>query len=171
LACSRPKDHGKPWQRWSCKKLAQVTREENISDCISRGTIYRWLREDKIKPWRYHLWQKPTDLNFIEKAVPVLDLYEKASQLAQKGEVAVCIDEKTSIQARRPLHETRPAVAEKPVQVAARYKRMGALQLFCALIVDSGITYASTFARKRFSDFKTFLLGLFASSALKAEGL
>jgi hypothetical protein len=79
----------------------------------------------------------------------------------------VCIDEKTSIQAREPIHETKPAVAEHPVQTAARYIRKGALQLFCALIVASGITYAHTYARKRFSDFETFLLGIFSSAALK----
>jgi transposase len=61
LACSRPADHGKPWQRWSCGKLAQVAHEEGMSDSISRGTVCRWLREDRIKPWRYHSWQKPTD--------------------------------------------------------------------------------------------------------------
>jgi hypothetical protein len=167
LACSRPKDHGKPWQRWSSGKLLQVIREEGVSDCLSQGSIIRWLRQERIKPWRYHMWQKPTDPKFLEKATPVLDLYEQSARLAKEGELAVCIDEKTSIQARDPIHETKPAVAEHPVHVAARYKRMGALQLFCALIVAGGITYARTFARKRFCEFKTFLLGLFASVAVK----
>ncbi len=167
LACSRPEDHEKPWQRWSSGKLLQVVREKGMSDSLSRGTIIRWLREDKIKPWRYHLWQKPTDPDFVKKATPVLDLYEQAPKLAQQSELAVCIDEKTSIQAREPIHETEPAIAEHPVHTAARYTRKGALQLFCALIVASGITYARTYARKRFCEFKTFLLGLFNSAALK----
>jgi hypothetical protein len=40
---------------------------------------------------------------------------------------------------------------------------MGALQLFCALFVTSGITYAETFSRKRFKEFRAFLLRLFSS--------
>jgi transposase len=167
LACTKPKDHGKPWQRWSAEKLARVAREQGISPSVSASTIRRWLREDNIKPWRYHFWQKPTDSNFVEKAAPILDLYEKAPELHKKGEIAVCVDEKTSIQARRPLHETTPAVPGHPAHVAARYKRMGALQLFCGLLVASGITYARTFARKRFLEFKIFLSGLFASVAAK----
>lgn len=83
----------------------------------------------------------------------------------------MCVDEKTSIQARRPVHETRPAAAGQSIQVAARYKRMGALQLFCALFVASGITYAGTFTRKRFWEFKTFILAVFASVAQRGFGV
>ena len=74
LACSRPAEHGKPWQRWSGEKLAQVAVEKGIVPAISASTIRRWLRQDKIKPWRYHSWQKPADPQFVEKASPVLDL-------------------------------------------------------------------------------------------------
>jgi len=73
--------------------------------------------EDKLKPWQYHFWQKPSDPMFVEKAIPVLDLYENASELASQGEAIACIDEKTSIQARKPIHETRSAVPEHPNQV------------------------------------------------------
>lgn len=167
LACSKPCDHGKPWQRWSGEKLCQVAKEKGIVSHIAPSTIRLWLKQDKIKPWQYHLWQKSPDPKFVEKASPVLDLYENAPQLFQQGEASVCIDEKTSIQARRPLHETKPAIAEHPVHVASRYKRMGALQLFCALIVANGITFARTFARKRFAEFKTFLLSFFSSAIVK----
>ena len=82
LACARP-DVGKPWQRWSGEKLAQVAVEQQIV-ADSPGTIRRWLREDKIKPWRYHSWQHSTDPQFVEKAAPVLDLYTRAG-LAEPG--------------------------------------------------------------------------------------
>jgi hypothetical protein len=138
-----------------------VAREEGLSQTLSASSIRRWLKQDKIKPWRYHLWQKSKDPHFVEKAAPVLELYAQASQLAQAGELAACVDEKTSIQARKPFDETKPALPGQPVHVAARYKRMGALQLFCALLVASGLTYAATFAQKCFADFKAFLLGFF----------
>jgi len=162
LACTKPMEHGKPWQRWSAEKLALVAVEKGIADSISASAIRRWLDEDKLKPWQYHLWQKPTDPMFVEKATPVLDLYEKASELAEQGEAVVCMDEKTSIQARKPIHETRPAIPEHPSQVASRYERMGALQLFCALMVATGTTFAQCFDRKCFSDFQAFLVSFFA---------
>jgi transposase len=161
LACTKPMEHGKPWQRWSPERLALVAVEKGIVDSISASNIRRWLSEDKVKPWQYHLWQKPTDPMFVEKATPVLDLYEGASELSEQGEAVVCIDEKTSIQARKRIHETRPAVPEHPNQVASRYERMGALQLFCALMVATGTTFAQCFDRKRFIDFQAFLVSLF----------
>jgi transposase len=164
LACSKPAEHGRGWQRWSGEKLAQVAVEQGIVPAISPSTIRRWLRQDKIKPWQYHSWQQPTDPQFVEKATPVLELYAKARDLAAQGEVACCVDEKTSIQARQRVSATRGAVPGHPVQVADRYRRRGVLQLFCALIVATGTTLARCYPRKGFSDFQSFLLELFASA-------
>jgi transposase len=162
LACSKPRDHGKPFKRWSAAKLAETAIEKGMVSSISPGTVREWLRKDKIKPWQYHSWQKPTDPEFVEKASPILDLYEKAPELAQKGEAVVCTDEKTSIQARRLLNETLPAIPEKPVRVSDRYERKGAVQLFCALMAATGKTFAKCIDTKCFSDFQIFLLQLFA---------
>lgn len=164
LACTKPRDHGKVWKRWSGEKLAQVAVEKGMVEAISPTTVRRWLSHDKIKPWRYHSWQKSTDPEFVTKATPVLDLYETAPELAAQGEAVCCVDEKTSIQARQRLHETQPAIAGHAMQVADRYRRMGALQLFCALMVATGMTVARCRARKCFADFKAFLLELFASA-------
>ena len=82
LACSAPRAHGKPWPRWSGAKLAQVAVEQQLVAHIAPGTIRTWLRQDKIKPWRYHTWQHSTDPQFVDKASPVLDLYEHAPELA-----------------------------------------------------------------------------------------
>ena len=167
LACSSPRDHGKVWARWSGEKLARVAAEKKIVHEISPSSVRRWLREDQIKPWRYHSWQKPTDPQFVEEAAPVLDLYEHAAELKEQGELVVCADEKTSIQARQRLDQTRPAISGNPMQVSHRYRRMGALQLFCALLVATGLTFARTRLAKKFADFKAFLLELFASALCK----
>jgi transposase len=164
LACSAPREYGKAWRRWSGEKLAQVAVEQQIVPRISPGTIRTWLRQDKIKPWRYHSWQHSTDPQFVDKAVPVLDLYEHAQELAAQGEAVVCSDEKTSIQARQRVSATKAAAPGLPVHVADRSKRMGAVQLFCALVVASGMAFARTRAGKKFTDFKAFLLELFQSA-------
>lgn len=164
LACSAPRQYGKPWQRWSGEKLARVAIEQQIVDKIAPSTIRTWLRHDKIKPWRYHSWQHSTDPQFVAKAVPVLDLYARAPALQAQGELTVCTDEKTSIQARQRVTPTKAAAPGEVVQVADRYKRMGAVQLFCALAVASGVTFAQTRLTKKFVDFKAFLTDLFQSS-------
>ena len=161
LACSSPRQHGKAWQRWSGEKLAQVAVAQGIGGAISPGTIRRWLRADKIKPWRYHSWQHSTDPQFVEKATPVLDLYAQAPALQAQGELTVCADEKTSIQARQRVTPTKAAAPGEVMQVADRYKRMGALQLFCALVVASGLTFTQTRMTKKFVDFKAFLQAFF----------
>jgi transposase len=118
LACSSPRAHGKPWPRWSGEKLAQVAIEQQIVADIAPGTIRTWLRQDKIKPWRYHTWQRSTDPHFVDKAGPVLDLYEHAQALAVQGEAVVCSDEKTSIQARQRVSATKATGPGYPLHVA-----------------------------------------------------
>src|SRR5215210_339931 len=161
LACSAPRQYGKPWQRWSGEKLAQVAVEQHLVTAIAPSPIRRWLRADKIKPWRYHSWQHPTDPQFVEKAGPVLDLYAQAPALQAQGELTVCADEKTSIQARQRVTPTKAAAPGEVMQVAARYKRMGARQLFCALVVASGLTFTQTRTSKKLVDFKAFLRAFF----------
>src|SRR5215510_14646972 len=164
LACSAPRQYGKPWQRWSGEKLAQVAIEQGIVARIAPGTIRPWLRHDKIKPWRSHSWQHSTDPQFVEKALPVLNLYAQAPSLQAHGELTICADEKTSIQARQRVTPTKAAAPRAVVQVAGRSKRMGAVQLFCALVVASGLTFAQTRLTKKFVDFKAFLSDLLQSS-------
>jgi transposase len=165
LACTKPSEHGKVWKRWSGEKLAQVAIAKGIVTAISPSTIRRWLREDQIKPWRYHSWQKSTDPQFVEKAGPGLELYEQAPVLAQQGEAVCCVDEKTSIQARQRVSTTTGAIRQYPMQVADRYRRMGAVNLFCALMVATGVTFAQGVLKRWFADCKTFLLAVFASIA------
>lgn len=164
MACSAPRQGGKPWQRWSGEQLAQVAVERQIVAAIAPSTVRRWLRADKIKPWRYHSWQHSTDPQFVEKATPVLDLYARAPALQGHGELTVCADEKTSIQARQRLPPTKAPAPGAVGQVADRYKRMGALQLFCALVVASGRTFAQTRTAKKFVDFQAFLHAFFQST-------
>ena len=43
---------------------------------IGETTIWRWLSEDAIRPWRHRSWIFPRDPQFAEKAGRILDLYE-----------------------------------------------------------------------------------------------
>ena len=89
--------------------------------------------------------------------MPILDLYARAQDLAQKGELVVCTDEKTSIQARRLVGGVQPAGPGRPLRRGHRYERQGALQLFAGLLVHTGETIVRCVERKRFVDFQAFL--------------
>lgn len=138
--------------------------EQHLVEHLSPAPVRRWLRADKIKPWRYPSWPHSTDPQFVEKAMPGLDLYAQAPALHAGGELRVCTEEKPSLQARQRVTATKAAVPDEGVQVADRYKRMGALQLFCALVVASGLTFAQTRTSKKFVDFRAFLQTVFQSA-------
>jgi hypothetical protein len=164
LACTLPRDCGKPLSRWSVTELRRAVIQRGITRRISGATIKRWLRADRIKPWQYHSWQRPTDPRFLERAIPILTLYERAQTLARQGQLIVCADEKTSIQARRACGRTTPARPGRPMHLPDRYQRQGAVQLFAGLLVHTGETMARCFERKRFVEFQHFLQMLLGSA-------
>ena len=75
---------------------------------ISGTTVWRWLSEDAIRPWRHRSWIFPRDPDFETKAARVLDLYARQweSKPLGKRDYVISADEKTSIQARIRRHPT-----------------------------------------------------------------
>ena len=128
LACELPRELGIPLSRLSLAELRHEAINRGVVAQVGGTTLWRWLAEDAIKPWRYRSWIFPRDPNFTKKASRVLSLYEgfwDGQPLGPK-EFVVSADEKTSIQAR---HRKRPTKAPKPHQqmlVEHEYKRKGA---------------------------------------------
>lgn len=147
-----------PIARWSCAEVAAVLVSLGLVVAVAASTVWRWFKAERIKPWRFHLWQHRRDPLFLERARVVLALYEQATELLKAGIWVICVDEKTSIQAREGLQAPEPPVPDHPVHVAARYIRRGALQLFAALSVADGLVYGGCRTRKRFADFQAFFL-------------
>jgi len=135
IACALPKQHGLPLSRFSRAELHRLVIERGFCEA-SASTIARWLREDALKPWQHRSWVFPTDPVFLEKAGPVLDLYQGRWQgrLLHPGEFVICADEKPSIQARRRIHETLPpAPRSRGQRLEHSYRREGALTYLAAL--------------------------------------
>ncbi len=168
LACSRPREKGVPLARWSNAEIARRLVALGIVVKMAASTVGRWLAAEKLRPWRYHSWQHILDPQaFLERARPVLRLYEQAQTLLQKGIWVVCADEKTSIQARKRKQTPIPAVPGHPVHISHRYERKGALNLFAALSVADGWVYGQCRLHKRFVDFQAFLLAVVIPEALR----
>jgi hypothetical protein len=134
LACARPAELDLPLARLSNAEIARVAVARDIVEAISTTTVWRWLSEDALKPWRYRTWIFPRDPEFERKAGPVLDLYGGRwdGRPLRPDEHVVCADEKTSIQARARIHPGSPPAPGRAARVEHEYKRRGALAYLAA---------------------------------------
>ena len=134
LACQLPGQLGLAFSRLSSREIAREVVQRGIVASISGTTVWRWLREDALRPWSYRSWIWPRDPRFAEKAGCVLDLYHRVWNGHPLGpkEYVICTDEKTSIQARRRLVPTTPPAPGRPGRVEHEYERRGALAYLAA---------------------------------------
>ncbi len=95
---------------------------------ISGATLWRWLSQDALRPWRHRSWIFPRDPAFAAKAGRILDLYERRWQGLPLGprDYVLCADEKTSIQVRRRCQPTLPPRPGRPMYVEHEYEQGGA---------------------------------------------
>jgi transposase len=134
IACELPATRGTPTSRWSLADLREELLATGLVDEISTTTLWRWLAEDAIRPWRHRSWIFPRAPDFAAKAGRVLDLYERRFQGRRlgPGEFVISADEKTSIQARCRCHPTLPPGLARMMRVEHEYQRGGALAYLAA---------------------------------------
>ena len=114
--------------RFSIADIKREVLQRGLVASIGDTTIWRWLSQDAIRPWRFRSWIFPCDPDFSKKASRILDLYEgtwEGEPLAE-DDCVLSADEKTSIQARRRIAPTLPPVPGGPMLVEHEYERRGA---------------------------------------------
>jgi DDE superfamily endonuclease len=169
-ACSLPCQNQVPLSRWSRAELARRVAQDPSLPRISTSTVGRWLKAERLRPWRYHAWQHIHDpVAFLQRARPVLEAYAQAHALLRARTWLVCLDEKTSIQAREGEQPPRPARPGKPMLHEARYHRRGARHLFAGLSVADGQVYGTCRQRKCFVDFQAFVQQEIIPEALRRK--
>jgi hypothetical protein len=129
IACELPAVRAVPLGRWSLAELREEVLAAGLVEDVSVSTLWRWLDEDALKPWRHRSWIFPRDPDFAVKAGVVLDLYQRRFQgrRLEPGEFVLSADEKTSIQARCRCHPTLPPAVTRVMRVEHEYERGGAL--------------------------------------------
>ena len=134
LACELPSRRGLPLARWSVSELRQAAMSSGIVAKISGTTLWRWLSQDALRPWRHRTWIFPRDRQFARKAGRVLDLYQRRWRGIALGprDYVISTDEKTSIQARRRKHQSLAPVPWRALRVEHEYARGGALAYLAA---------------------------------------
>ena len=153
LATTLPAEQGLPTTHWSLDNLAyQILQDAHYAD-MSRSTIQRILSEAELRPHKSRYWLTSHDPDFDAKVLDVCRLYLDAPVLYQRGELVICVDEKTGIQA---LERARPTTAGKPGQDERRdyeYIRHGTLCLTGSRIVATGQVIGTVTERRKTWDF------------------
>jgi hypothetical protein len=127
MACELTRNLGVPLSRLSISELQREVTSRGIIAQISGMTLWRWLSEDAIKPWRYRSWIFPRDPAFSEKAARVLSLYEGFWDDRPLGpdDYVISTDEKTSIQARKREHCSQGPAPHQAMRIEHEYQRKG----------------------------------------------
>ena len=144
LACERPTERSVPLSRYSLSELAaEAATTLGMADAPSRSTVWRWLLDDALRPWRHQCWIFSRDPHFLARAGPVLDLYACRWQGRPlwHDDYVLSADEKTSIQARRRLHRTLPPGPHQATRVEHEYARQGAVQYLAAWDVHRAVIF------------------------------
>ena len=126
-ACSSPPE-GRA--RWTLELLAgeMVRRTEHAE--LSRETVRRRLKENKLKPWQQDMWCIPqVDGTYVARMEDVLDLY---AEKPDPKRPVVCFDESPT----QLIGEVRQPIAAAPGQPRRydyEYRRNGTMNLFVFL--------------------------------------
>jgi DDE superfamily endonuclease len=133
--------------------------KQEIVEHISIGKLWTILDEDALRPWYHRSWLFPRDPQFLEKAGPILDLYQGTfeNRALRAREYVLSFDQKTRIQARARKHPTVPPGCEHPQLVEHAYARQGALNLLACLDVQSGQVWSRCYPRKRRAEVEAFV--------------
>jgi transposase len=127
-----------PHSHWSLDDLAyRILRDAHFRD-MSRSTIQRILQAAELRPHRSRYWLHSDDPDFERKVLDICRLYLDAPRLYQHGELVLCVDEKTGIQALERARPTRPAVAGRDERRDHEYIRHGTRCLIATRVVATG---------------------------------
>ncbi len=133
IACELPATHGLPLGRFSRTELHRLVLERGLTDA-SASTIWRWLREDAIKPWQQRSWLFVRDPDFRAKAARVLDLYDRRfeGRRLRPDELVISADEKSQLQALARRHQSLAPAPGRAMRTEFDYSRGGTLAYLAA---------------------------------------
>src|SRR5262245_20862443 len=138
LATTKPADLGLPTSQWSLDDMAyHILQDAHYKD-MARSTIQRILAEADLKPHKSRYWLHSDDPDIEPKALDLCRLYLAAPKLILHGELVLCVDEKTSIQALQRARPTTPMAPGRPERRDYEYIRHGTRCLIATRLVATG---------------------------------
>ena len=142
---------------WSLDDLAtRILNDAHYRD-MSRSTIQRILARAELKPHKVRSWMHSDDPDFERLALDICRLYLKAPALYRQGELVLCTDEKTGIQALERKHPGKPAGPGRIELREPEYVRHGTRCLLATFVVPTGEAFGDVTARRTNQDYRTHL--------------
>jgi hypothetical protein len=158
LASGTTDQQGCPASRWALDDLAATLINQTAHAlAMSRSTIWRTLEEADLKPHRSVYWLNSHDPDFDAKARAICKLYLDAPVMHQQGQLVICCDEKTGMQALGRPHPTKPAEPGKPARREQDYIRYGTRAFIASFIVPTGEVIGDLGPTRTSMDFATHL--------------
>jgi len=118
--------------RWTLELLAGAMVKLTEHDTLSRETVRRRLKENRLKPWQQDMWCIPeVDGTYVARMEEVLDLY---AEPADPKRPVVCFDESPT-QLIGEVRQPVPAAPGRPRRYDYEYRRNGTVNLFVFLDV------------------------------------
>jgi transposase len=142
-----------PIARWSLDELALKLVNDHAAQLMSRSTIHRILSQAALQPHRSRYWLHSDDPDFEAKVLEVARLYLAAPRLYQHGELVICVDEKTGIQALERKYPLKPMQPGRPERREYEYLRHGTRCLLGSWVVATGHVLGDVTARRTRRDF------------------
>jgi transposase len=118
--------------RWTLELLAGAMVKLTEHATLSRETVRRRLKENRLKPWQQDMWCIPeVDGTYVARMEEVLDLY---AEPADPKRPVVCFDESPT-QLIGEVRQPVPAAPGRPRRYDYEYRRNGTVNLFVFLDV------------------------------------
>jgi transposase len=153
LATTAPAELSLPRSHWSLDALAfQILQDAHYAD-MSRSTIQRILNDAELRPHKSRYWLTSHDPDFEAKVLDLCRLYLDAPALYQRGELVICVDEKTGIQALERARPTTLATSGHDERRDYEYIRHGTRCLTGSRVVATGQVIGTVTARRGRWDF------------------
>jgi hypothetical protein len=160
-----PAELGLPLSRFSREELRRQVLAQGIVAQISGTTIWRWLRQDALRPWSKKCWVFPRAPDFAERAGRVLDLYHRQWEGLPLGaeDFVLSADEKSQLQMRRRFHPTQAPRPGRPLRFEERYRRCGTCVYYAAWDVQRARLFGHVVDRGTIVTFDAFVAQVMAT--------
>lgn len=154
IACSQPPT-GRA--RWTLQLLGDELVRLTDLEAISRETIRRRLKDNKLKPWQHKMWCIPrVDDEYVARMEDILDLYHEPDDPEQP---VVCFDE-TPVQLIGETRQPLPATPEQPARYDYEYRRHGTANLFVMVDAQRGWRHVEVTDQRTKRDFAACIKAL-----------
>lgn len=158
IACEVPHVYGRPITHWTARELAEEVMKQGIVVSISVRHVGRFLNTRVLRPHKMQYWlNSQPDARKAEKIQAICTVYRSAPDRATQGELAMCVDEKTGIQALErdaPNKPMKPGAVEK---LEYNYDRHGTQALIAGFNVVTGTVIGTCGDSRTEADFVRFI--------------